>query len=185
MKSTTIEKRQLRWKNKVEPKRVKQYFSRRIQKILTLESITGSTTIAKSTYIAGIVNCGKTIRACKMLLAQMHADYLKNTLHTYCFISLDDLLLEIRAVYCTSSVSDWDIIKKYSNFDYLVIDDIGTQSMSDWVYQTIYTLINNRYEDCKKTVYTSNLSIDSLVDALDDERIPRRIKADSKTLNLS
>ncbi len=42
--------------------------------------------------------------------------------------------------------------------DFLFIDDIGTEKLSDFVLQEWYRLIDTRYGNMQKTVFTSNLS---------------------------
>lgn len=46
--------------------------------------------------------------------------------------------------------------------DLLVLDDIGQEKGSAWVSEKLYLIINNRYRECKKTVFTSNFSLDDL-----------------------
>ena len=44
----------------------------------------------------------------------------------------------------------------------LVLDDLGAEKPSDWVRERLYTIINRRYEHCRPTIVTSNLTIDQL-----------------------
>ena len=48
--------------------------------------------------------------------------------------------------------------------------------MSDWAYQTLYSLINHRYDWLKTTIITSNYTLDELQDNWQDDRITSRIK---------
>lgn len=56
----------------------------------------------------------------------------------------------------------------------LIIDDIGVEKITDWVLETLYALVNKRYEYKLTTIFTSNLSLDDLAERLGD-RIPSRI----------
>ncbi|MFB7845477.1 ATP-binding protein [Streptomyces sp. NPDC056053] len=43
----------------------------------------------------------------------------------------------------------------------LVLDDLGSAKASEWVEEITYRLINERYNACKPTLYTSNFPSDS------------------------
>jgi DNA replication protein DnaC len=44
----------------------------------------------------------------------------------------------------------------------LVLDDLGRERISDWTGETVYTLVNARYEERYPTIVTSNLSARNL-----------------------
>ena len=91
------------------------------------------------------------------------------------FVSIPDLLLEIRHSFKEKSETDeQDIINKYSEIDLLVLDDLGIEKTSEWSIQTLYTIIDRRYRDMKRTIITSNLNLKEIADKLDD-RISSRI----------
>jgi DNA replication protein DnaC len=46
----------------------------------------------------------------------------------------------------------------------LVLDDLGREKASEWTGETIYVLINSRYEDRLATIVTSNLTVKELTD---------------------
>jgi DNA replication protein DnaC len=48
------------------------------------------------------------------------------------------------------------IEKEYAETDLLVIDDFGVQRDSDWELETLYNLVDARYEGLKFTIFTSN-----------------------------
>lgn len=52
-----------------------------------------------------------------------------------------------------------DKIKTLCDSEYLIIDDIGAEKTSDFVIEFLYTIVNRRYENMKKTVLTTNLSL--------------------------
>lgn len=63
----------------------------------------------------------------------------------------------------------------------LVIDDIGVQLDKEWTNTVFYRLVNDRYNNHKPTIYTSNLSIDQLKM---DDRIIDRIDSASFEIHL-
>ncbi len=56
----------------------------------------------------------------------------------------------------------------------LLIDDLGVAKNSEWVEDITYRLINGRYEEMMPSIFTSNLAVDQLRDALGD-RIASRL----------
>lgn len=63
----------------------------------------------------------------------------------------------------------------------LVIDDIGVQMDKEWVNTVFYRLINDRYNNNKITIYTSNVAVSDLKM---DDRIIDRIDSTSFSIHL-
>ena len=61
-----------------------------------------------------------------------------------------------------------------SNRGVLVIDDLGAEKASEWVSETLFKIINKRYEEVLPTIVTSNLDLGELSERMGD-RIPSRI----------
>lgn len=61
------------------------------------------------------------------------------------------------------------------NRDLLILDDLGSEKMSEWVEEVFYLLINKKYEEMIPIIYTSNCSLDELSDRLSDRIISRII----------
>lgn len=66
------------------------------------------------------------------------------------------------------------VLKDLRDLPLLLIDDLGVAKNSEWVEDITYRLINSRYEHMKPSIFTSNLAIDQLKDALGD-RITSRL----------
>lgn len=56
----------------------------------------------------------------------------------------------------------------------LIIDDLGAEKPSDWVSETVFKILNKRYEEMIPTIITSNLELGELAPRFGD-RIPSRI----------
>ena len=54
----------------------------------------------------------------------------------------------------------------YKAVDLLIIDDLGKERCSEWSMSTLYSILNDRYEDMKPTIVTTNYNTDDLVEAL-------------------
>jgi len=67
---------------------------------------------------------------------------------------------------------------------YLVLDDLGAEKATDWAKETIYSIINHRYEEMLPTIVTSNLSLGQLSSHL-GERIASRLAEMCEVVELS
>ena len=56
----------------------------------------------------------------------------------------------------------------------LILDDLGVEKATDFVVESLYLIINKRYNDMLPTIITSNYNLDKLADQVGD-RIPSRI----------
>lgn len=66
-----------------------------------------------------------------------------------------------------------DKIKTLCDVDYLIIDDIGAEKTSDFVVEFLYTIVNRRYENMKKTVLTTNLQLSDFEKRYSDRVLSR------------
>jgi len=169
---------QARWDNWGSRKRPIDEFSLRIQKDLQTIPFPDIKKL-ESIYYWGDVGTGKTIKAIHMMLSYPRMNYAHCIIdNNWKFITVPELLIEIKKTYLPGSfISEFDVLDKYSEAEFLVLDDFGVEKTTDWTYQLLYTLINRRYENMKYTVITSNLSLEELAEKLDDERLTSRIKA--------
>ena len=65
----------------------------------------------------------------------------------------------------------------------LILDDIGAEKATDWAVETLFVIINDRYEKMLPTIYTSNLSLQQLGETLGD-RIASRIAGSCALIDL-
>jgi len=139
-----------------------------------------------SIYIFGGVGAGKTLLSARLLLYHCRKCYIENQIPgNHAFITIPELLQNIRSCYSQESQNNEDeLLNKYYNVDWLILDDFGIEKTSEWVLQTLYLIINHRYEYQKITIFTSNLSLDTLSEKLGEERIPSRIAGMSHVIKL-
>ena len=67
-----------------------------------------------------------------------------------------------------SSQTEQILIQKFSNIDVLFFDDLGTElftrnSGETWLQGLLFDLINKRYNNRKATIFSSNYSLNTLV----------------------
>lgn len=119
--------------------------------------------------IYGETGCGKTHLATaifKKSLIDSREYLIKNS---------TDIMIELRSTFSTENNSnESDVIQKYINVDVLIVDDIGTEKNSDYVTQSWYQIINQRYNDMKPTVFTTNMTLPKISEFFGD-RIASRM----------
>lgn len=67
-----------------------------------------------------------------------------------------------------------DFLNNVLNADLLIIDDLGTESINNIKFTELFNIINTRILNNKKTIISTNLSIQNLF-SIYDERIVSRI----------
>ena len=77
------------------------------------------------------------------------------------------------------------IEQEMANIDVLIIDDFGIQKETDWVNETLYNLVDARYEKEKFTIFTSNNNPSSEFKDLFGGRILSRIREMCRIVDLS
>lgn len=89
------------------------------------------------------------------------------------------LLLDvIRDTFKDFSSKEKDIIELYSKVDVLIIDDLGTERISSWALEKLYTIIENRNENKLPIIVTTRFNKESLLDRFyqsEDEELSEAI----------
>ena len=88
------------------------------------------------------------------------------------FYDFRDLLKEIQASYnAVSGTTEMEVLQPIFAAEVLVLDDLGSTKMTDWVRDTLSHIINNRYNERRVTIFTSNM---------DDETTAKSQPADER-----
>lgn len=58
----------------------------------------------------------------------------------------------------------------------VILDDVGSEKLSDWVAETFYLIINKRYNAMAPTIITSNLPIPDLGERIGDRTASRIVE---------
>ncbi len=116
--------------------------------------------------LTGPYGCGKTH------LAAAIANYRVDLGHPPLFVVVPDLLDHLRATFNPNSTVSLDRrFEEVRTAQFLVLDDLGTQSMTAWVREKLYQLFNYRYNAELPTVITTADYIDEM-----DARLVSRMK---------
>lgn len=124
--------------------------------------------------LAGDYGCGKTH------LAASVANQVKIP---SLFITLPDLLDQLRDGFADSTYDYYDRFESIRNIDLLVLDDLGAEKATPWAAEKIFQLINTRYVRAAPTVFTTNVSpsnIDGrILSRMMDERLSIKVSIDA------
>ena len=118
---------------------------------------------SKGLFMFGPAGTGKTHLAVK--IAQ-EVDGAK-------FVKVPKLLLSLKANFDGQGWENEQIINRLANAPVLILDDLGAEKASEWVAETMYILIDERYGNMKPTVFTSNYSPSELAERLGDRIVSR------------
>ena len=73
------------------------------------------------------------------------------------FYEFGSLLKEIQDSYNPNTrTSELTVLQPVLNVDVLVLDELGASKPTDWVRDTMYHIINSRYNEKKFTIFTTN-----------------------------
>lgn len=85
-----------------------------------------------------------------------------------------EILAEIRRTFDKGSeYTQSQVLDALKMVEVLVLDDFGTEKVTEWVADQFYHILNSRYVSRKVTIFTSNESLGTLKY---DDRITNRIK---------
>lgn len=90
------------------------------------------------------------------------------------FISCPELLIEIRE--SMNGKKNVNSLEAAKSVDLLIIDDIGAEKASEWVRETLFVLINHRYEHRLSTVITTNCTLNQIAERLGDRTASRLVE---------
>jgi len=95
--------------------------------------------------------------------------------HSVAIYSLPKLLARIRRTYESDPNEDSysAFFERLTSVDLLHIDDFGAEKRSDWVLEQLYALVNERYEDERSIMLTTNLSMNKLEEQIGNRTVSR------------
>lgn len=114
-------------------------------------------------YLYGVSGAGKTY------LAACIANTLLNAGRQVVFVNVNTILTEIRYAYSQRG-SERPIIERYVTADLVIFDDIGTEKYTkasesvSFAQDKFFQIIDGRYIRQKPTIFTSNYSLQQLVE---------------------
>lgn len=126
-------------------------------------------------YLHGGVGTGKTHMAYG--IAQKYRQERPQARRGAIIWNTAELLREIRMDFNRDAYEQLraeEQIMKYN--DLVILDDVGSEKITDWVAEVFYIIINKRYTNSLPTMYTSNLPISDLADRIGDRTASRIVE---------
>jgi DNA replication protein DnaC len=82
--------------------------------------------------------------------------------HTVAVYFAPKLLTHIRQTYQATDAEDaYDaFFRRLTSVDLLYVDDLGSERHTDWVVEQLYALVNERYENERSVLITSNAPVE-------------------------
>jgi DNA replication protein DnaC len=93
------------------------------------------------------------------------------------FVVVPDLLDYLRSTFNPASFAGGDdYFQRVKTIEFLVLDDLGSENSTPWVNETLFQLINYRYNNELPTIFTSNAEVEAV-----DDRVRSRMLDNSFT----
>lgn len=126
-----------------------------------------------SYFIHGDVGVGKTYLMAVLCKLTIFNSIIKGNNHSIRWISIGNALAILKDYYSRGE-SVGEFKKNLLLTDYLFIDDMGLDKLTEWSLEEIYNLINDRYINERHICLTSNYDLNDLADRIDD-RVSSRL----------
>ncbi|OUR99254.1 hypothetical protein A9Q81_11820 [Gammaproteobacteria bacterium 42_54_T18] len=124
--------------------------------------------------LAGTPGTGKTHLSCSIANQIIQQDY------TAVFITVVEMVRKIHSTYGTSE-GEQEVIDRFSNVDFLILDEVGKQSGSLSEQNLVSEVIANRVNHHRPNVLLSNLELEKMKETL-GERAWDRLTEGRSTL---
>lgn len=115
----------------------------------------------KGLYFEGTYGTGKTHLAVAIALTLINQG-----VPVICKTSID-ILADIKKSYDEKTqYGEHQVMDLYKKAELLVIDDLGKEQCTDWSMPNLYAILNDRYENMKPTIITTNYNEEMLINRL-------------------
>jgi DNA replication protein DnaC len=123
-------------------------------------------------WLSGGTGTGKTTLAMLVSKAALQAS------HSVAIYSLPKLLARIRSTYDSAPGGDsyLTFFERLTSVDLLHIDDLGAEKRSDWVLEQLYALVNERYDERRAMLVTTNLNEIELQEQIGERTVSRLLE---------
>ena len=102
-------------------------------------------------WFAGDVGTGKTS------LAMLVSDAAERLGRSVAIYPVTRLLAEIKDTYDSDTGDSYmDLFRRLASVDLLQLDDLGAEKRTEWVLEQFYSLVNERWQDQRSIVVTTN-----------------------------
>ena len=167
---TEEERRELNYNFRVNrniPPRYKDCSKETIPKEIK-EKINQAMKEKKGIFLYGEAGTGKTY-----IMYSILKEFYKEGHESTMFTDMPWLSMRIKN-YIRDNEDPQENVKIYTTPEYLFLDDFGVEKMTDFLFETLYLIIDTRYNYLKPTFISSNYSLKEIAENIND-RIASRI----------
>jgi DNA replication protein DnaC len=145
-----------------------------------VRDIKGNVAEGRGLWFMGDVGTGKTTLAMLVSKAALDAGL------SVAIYSVPHLLAEIRDTYDADpgERSYIDFFRRLVSVDLLHLEDLGAEKRTDWVLEQLYSLVNERYEEKRSLIVTTNLDFGELENQIGARTVSRIVEMCGDPLNL-
>jgi DNA replication protein DnaC len=119
-------------------------------------------------WFFGDVGTGKTSLAMLVSKAALEAG------RSVAIYSVPRLLADIKDTYEDDSGRSYtDLFDRLCEVDLLHLDDLGAEKRTEWVLEQLYSIVNERWQNERSIVVTSNLGVDELREQIGQRTVSR------------
>ena len=138
-----------------------------------VEQIGENVQAGRGLWFAGDIGTGKTSLA---MLVSRAAEERGRSVAIY---PVTRLLAEIKDTYDREAGPSYmSLFRKLTSVDLLHLDDLGTEKRTEWVLEQLYSIINERWQDERSIVVTTNTTdLDILREEIGAKTVSRLIEA--------
>lgn len=146
-----------------------------------IENLDRNLASGRSLWLMGDVGTGKTSLAMLVSKAALEDG------RSVAIYSLPKLLARIRRTYADEVGEDsyLQFFERLTSVDLLHLDDLGAERQSEWVIEQLYSIVNQRYEDGRSVVVTTNLDQVELEGQIGPRTVSRLIEMCGEALALA
>ncbi len=134
-----------------------------------VENFDANQSAGRSIIMSGDVGTGKTHLACgigQQVIRQYGA--------SVCYATVYDLLQWVKGSFQKGAdYTEAEAVRAFVNPALLILDEVGVTKTTEFELQTLFTVINGRYELQKPTIVISNLGFTELNQAMGERCIDR------------
>ena len=87
------------------------------------------------------------------------------------------LLDMIKETFRDNTKSENELIELYSNVDMIIIDDLGTERISQWALEKLYTIVENRNENGLPIIITTRFDKKGLIERFSQSQDEQLVEA--------
>jgi DNA replication protein DnaC len=119
-------------------------------------------------WFHGDVGTGKTLLAMLISKAALEAGL------SVAIYSVPGLLAEIQETYDEDSKRSYmDLFRRLCAVDLLHLDDLGAERRTEWVLEQLYSIVNERWQDQRSIVVTTNKEFGELREQIGERTVSR------------